>query len=198
MIGMVKEELGAEELDVVADKGYSNGKEIKECEEMGVKCHIPAPPATHQPEDAQYHREKFEYDEEKNTYTCPNGAEMPQVRVRQRDGKLVYANREACMNCPVKEKCTKSKTLREIERNPNQAYVDKAAANAKEDKEKYHKRQELCEHPFGVIKSIWGFGQFLLRGIEKVRGEASLMCMAFNMRRVLTILGAKRMLELLA
>jgi transposase len=184
--------------DILADKGYSNGKEIKACEEMGVECYIPKPAPSHQPEDPKYHRNQFVYDAEKNAFVCPEGHEMPQVRVRARDGYVVYANRAACKDCPAKEKCTKSKTLREIERNPHQAYTDRAAANAKENPGKYRRRQELSEHPFGVVKHIWGFSQFLCRGVEKVQAETSLMFLAFNFRRVLNILGVQKMLELMA
>jgi transposase len=197
MVTEVKEDFGVEGFNATADTGYSNGKEIEACERMGVSCHIPAPEPSHQPENRRYHRNNFVYDPERNVYTCPEGNEMPQVRVRERDGYKVYSNREACMNCPNKDKCTKSKTLREIERNPKQEFVDRAAANARENKEVYRRRKELSEHPFGVIKYVWGFAGFLLRGIGKVTGEASLMCTAFNFRRSLTILGAKRMLELL-
>lgn len=198
MVERVGDILETRTFEALADKGYSNGKEIKCCEENGVTCYIPKPEATHQPEDAKYHRDNFKYEENLNIYICPEGNEMPQVRVRLSNGNLVFANRAACLACPQKDKCTKSKTLREIERNPYQEYADRAAANARENPEKYHKRQELSEHPYGILKHIWGFNQFLCRGKEKVTGETSLMFLAFNFRRALNILGTKKMIELLA
>jgi len=120
---------------------------------------------------------------------------MPQVRIRKRDGFKVYANRAACKECPVKDQCTKSKTLRELERSPYQENVDRAAQNAKENPELYQRRMELSEHPFGVVKRICGFGQFLCRGEEMVTGEIALAFMAFNLRRAVNILDVKKLVE---
>jgi len=54
---------------------------------------------------------------------------------------------------------------------------------------------ELSEHPFGVVKRIWGLGQFLCRGEEMVTGEIALAFMAFNLRRAVNILGVKKLVE---
>jgi len=198
MVEKTREMLEVEAFNAVADKGFSNGKEINACENMGVTCFIPIPEPSHQPEDPAYHRDKFIYNEETNSYTCPEGHEMPQVRTRKDNGFLVYANRNACLNCPAKGKCTKSKTLREIERNPYQAQVERAAANAADNPDIYRRRQELSEHPFGVVKHVWGFDHYLCRGKEKVTGETALAFLAFNFRRALNILGVKEMVEKLA
>jgi hypothetical protein len=120
---------------------------------------------------------------------------MPQVRVRERDGFKVYANRAACKECPVKGECTKSQTLREIERSPYQENVDRADRNAKDDPDLYQRRMELSEHPFGVVKRIWGFDQFLCRGKEMVTGEMALAFLSFNLRRAVNILGVKKLVE---
>ena len=198
MASRAKEMLEVENLNVLADTGYSSGVEIHKCQTNGVTCYIPKPEPSHQPEDIKYRRENFHYDDKNDQYTCPEGNVMPYVRTRKRDGFMVYANRKACMNCPVKSKCTKSKTLREIERNPYQADVDEASDRAKKRPGLYQRRQELSEHPFGVVKRKWGFDQYLCRGKEKVTGETALVLLAFNFRRVLKILGAKAILEYIA
>jgi len=195
MVARTKEVLGVEEINILGDTGYSNGAEINESEGIGATCYIPKPKPSHQPKNEEFHREKFKYDAETNTYTCPAGNEMPQVRTRERDGFKVYANRAACMKCQVKNQCTKSETLREIERSPYQENVDRAAHNVKENPELYQRRMELSEHPFGVVKRIWGFGQFLCRGKEIVTGEIALAFLAFNLRRAVNILGVKKIVE---
>ena len=50
-------------------------------------------------------------------------------------------------------------------------------------------RRETVEHPFGTIKQWMNQGAFLMRGLEKVRGEFSLTALAYNIRRVLNIVG---------
>jgi transposase len=195
MVGRSKEMLEVDKLNVLADAGYSKGEEIHAGEEAGASCYIPKPKPSHQPKNEEYNRDKFKYDAESNTYTCPAGNEMPQVRTRKRDGSKVYANRAACKECPVKDQCTKSKTLREIERSPYQENIDRAARNAKENPDLYQRRMELSEHPFGVVKRIWGFGQFFCRGNEMVTGEIALAFLAFNMRRAVNIVGVKELVE---
>jgi len=195
MVERSKEMLEVEKLNALGDTGYSNGEEINASEEAGATCYIPKPKPSHQPKNEEFNRDKFKYDTQSNTYTCPAGNELPQVRTRKRDGYKVYANRAACKDCPVKAQCTKSQTLREIERSPYQENIDRAAQNAKENPDLYRRRMELSEHPFGVVKRVWGFGQFLCRGNEMVTGELALAFMAFNLRRAVNILGVKRLVE---
>jgi len=195
MVERSKEALGVEELNALADTGYSKGEEIDASEKAGATCFIPKAKPAHQPGNEEFNRENFKYDVESNTYTCPAGNTMPQVRTRERDGFKVYANRAACKECPVKGQCTKSQTLREIERSPYQENVDRADQNAKENPDLYQRRMELSEHPFGVVKRVWGLGQFLCRGNEMVTGEIALAFMSFNLRRAVNIIGAKKLVE---
>jgi len=197
MAGCAKDMLEAEELVVLADTGYSNGKEIDACEKDEITCYIPKPKTTHQPENEKYHRDNFKYDAEKDQYTCPEGNTLDYVRTRERNGNRVYANRPACMSCPSKDKCTKADALREIERNPYQESVDRANENAKGNPDIYQRRQMLSEHPFGVIKQKWKQNQYTRRGKEKVKGETALSFLAFNLRRAVNILGTKTILEAL-
>jgi len=195
MVVRSMEMLEVDNVNALADTGYSNGEEIAASEKAGATCYIPKAKPSHQPENENFSRDKFIYDQETNTYKCPVGNVMPQVRTRKRDGFKVYANRAACKHCSVKGKCTKSQTLREIERSPYQENIDRASQNAKENPEIYQRRMELSEHPFGVVKRVWGLGQFLCRGEEMVTGECALAFMAFNLRRAVNILGVKKLVE---
>jgi hypothetical protein len=56
-------------------------------------------------------------------------------------------------------------------------------------------RQWLSEHPFGTIKRTWNQGYMLMKGLDKVRGEASLTVLAYNMKRAINILGVKALLS---
>ena len=62
----------------------------------------------------------------------------------------------------------------------------------KEGKKRYALRKQTPEPVFGIIKSVIGFRQFMLRGLDKVRGEWSLVTMAWNMKRMLALAGANR------
>ena len=195
MVERSQQMLETKELNVLADTGYSSGKEISNSESLGATCYVPKAEPSHQPKEENYSRKNFKYDAKTDCYTCPAGHKMSHVRTRERDGYKVYANRSACKDCAEKSKCTKSKTLREIERSPYQENVDLAAQNVKDNPALYRRRQELSEHPFGVVKRIWGYDQFLCRGNEKVTGEMSLSFLAFNLRRAISVLGVEKLLE---
>ena len=59
-------------------------------------------------------------------------------------------------------------------------------------------RRETVEHPFGTIKQWMNQGAFLMRGLERVRAEFSLTALAYNLRRVLNILGMDKMMAAVA
>ena len=58
-------------------------------------------------------------------------------------------------------------------------------------------RKSIVEHPYGTMKWRWDGGYFLLKGLTKVKGEFSLMTLAYNLRRVLNLLGVECLLEAL-
>jgi len=57
-------------------------------------------------------------------------------------------------------------------------------------KKRYALRKQIPEPVFGIVKSVLGFRQFLLRGLDKVRGEWSLVTMAWNVKRMFVLVGA--------
>ena len=191
-----KEIMEVSEITLVADKGYYDGADISKCEENGTECIVAKPKESHQPDDENYFRNKFQFDKEKNVYICPEKTELNFIRKCEKKKKTydLYANYSACRVCPNKGKCTKSEKGREIYRGEHQDVMDIVDKRYKENYGIYKKRQEIVEHPFGTIKRIWGFGNFLCRGLEKVTGEASLAFMSYNLRRVINIMGAKQLI----
>jgi transposase len=81
-----------------------------------------------------------------------------------------------------------------VSRLENEAVLDRVAARLAARPEILDQRRELVEHPFGSIKQWMNQGAFLMRGLEKVRAEFSLTALAYNLRRVLTILGVSPLL----
>ena len=60
----------------------------------------------------------------------------------------------------------------------------KRRVTSRRGQERYRKRKHIVEAPFGWIKGVLGFRRFHLRGIESVRGEWNLVCMALNLKRM--------------
>ena len=110
----------------------------------------------------------------------------------------VYSKYEVCKKCASKAKCTKSEKAREFIRRIHQDLLDEIDKQTKENKEKYAKRQLIVEHPFGTLKRGLGFYYFLTRGLKSVSTEMSLGFIAYNLKRVINILGVDRMLSKIA
>jgi hypothetical protein len=97
----------------------------------------------------------------------------------------------------LKEKCTRNKEGRRITRWVDEHIIEQTQARVEAHPEIMKQRQQLVEHPFGTIKFWWDHGHFLMRGLAKVKAEFSLSTLAYNIRRVLNILGVKRLLAAL-
>jgi transposase len=196
-----KEALEVETLDVAADAGYHNGVEAVECEANGIIPYAPRPKTSSKNEKkGLYTKEAFTYAPEQDAYRCPAGQLLGfSTQTEQADGRILryYANWPACAACPLREKCTESKQGRRIMRTPEEERLEAMAERVEQRPGLMLQRKSTVEHPFGTMKWWWDGGYFLLKGLEKVRGEFSLMTLAYNLRRVMNLLGVECLLEAL-
>jgi transposase len=184
-----KDILGVDSLTNLADKGYYNGEAIAACEGNGVTCLVAKPRPGGAKKAKEFSHERFMYDRDNDLYVCPCQARLPYMRDKKAStGKeyRVYANYAACGECLRKAECTAYK-YREILRLPYQDVLDAVEERTKKNKGLYRRRQEIVEHIFGTIKAVWGYRQFLCRGMEKVAAETALSCLAYNMRRAFNV-----------
>lgn len=195
-----KETLGVEALDVAADAGYHTGTQVVECEANGITPHAPRPRTSSKVrKDGFYTKEEFTYVPREDAYQCPGGQVLTLCTTTQVQGRTMryYANWKACADCPLRAQCTNSKQGRRIMRTPEEEQLEAMAERLKERPGLMVERAGTVEHPFGTMKWWWGGGHFLLKGLRKVRGEFSLMTLAYNMTRVMNLLGVKCLLEVL-
>jgi len=193
-----KEALGVETLEVVADCGYHNATQVKECEEAKVTAYVPAVESSKNANKGLYTKLDFTYDAERDAYRCPAGQSLVFLTQSRDKGQEVryYANTEACRGCPQRTQCTSSKKEgRRISRRVDEPWAEAMEARVKARPELQQQRKSVVEHPFGTMKRAMDFGYFLLKGLPKVRGEFSLMTLAYNLRRVINVLGVKCLLE---
>jgi hypothetical protein len=181
--------MGAGSLTVLADKGYYDGADIAACEENGATCLVakPAPGGAKKAEG--FSHEDFSYDRENDAYTCPCQNQLRFAGTQNgSNGKeyRLYANDAACAKCPRRADCTKTRN-REILRLPYQNALDAVDERTRNNKALYRKRREIVEHPFGTIKAVWGFRQFLCRTKPKVGAETALAFLAYNLRRAANV-----------
>ena len=194
MTAIAKEIMGVEAVSVVADKGYYDGEDIGRCEENGTICYVPKTSAHAPAPDTRYNKEHFRYDAESDCYICPKGQVLPFRQFNKRgEGKAsdrVYYNAKACRRCHDREKCTTNqRDGRKIYRGPHQTALDVVNSRMKtnEAQQTSRERKKIVEHPFGTIKAVWGYRQFLCRGQEHTTAEMSLTFLAYNFRRVFNI-----------
>ena len=99
-----------------------------------------------------------------------------------------------CSSCPLRSKCTTG-TAKRLKRWEKDDILDAADALLKKNPEAMRQRKQLVEHPFGAIKSWMGSTHFLMKRLANVQTEMSLHVLAYNLRRVINILGVPRIME---
>lgn len=184
-------------LTVTADAGYSNGEQFQACDEAGITAYVPANRGINNQGDgpALFDRSAFTYDAETDQYQCPAGEWLPlkQVNGKQR----IYAARTDCSACPLQPQCTKAKR-RHVTRHAHEAAFERMQQRMQAHPEMMVRRRSIVEHPFGNLKQwILGNGRFLLRQLQGARTEMALAVNAYNLKRALNVLGARRLIELM-
>jgi len=190
MCKKVREVIDTEELKVVADKGYFKGEEIAKCENL-AELYVPQQNFANI-KTGLYPKSKFIYDKQENMYRCPGGQKMVQRAKYQKTGLKVYATSK-CGTCTLKPKCTL--TNRTIQRSRYADSVDRVKERVEKNPDMMKRRREIVEHPFGTIKSSFGFHSFLTKGLESVRTEMSLTALVYNLKRAIKVRGMKALME---
>jgi len=184
--------------EVLADKGYYQAKDLKKCAEKGIAVYITKQTYANRTKDPAFYPDQFQYDPTKNTYLCPALKELHYYRIRKKDGKVIgyeYRHPDACKDCQFKARCTRAQKGRSIFRHVDQDFLDRIDLQTKRNMGKYKLRQMIVEHPFGTIKRGWGAYYFLTKRKVSVSAEISLSFLAYNLKRVINILGTEEILR---
>jgi hypothetical protein len=197
MAKKAQETLGVKKLEVVADRGYYNGEEVKACEQSGMTVYVPKPNNSSNLKRGLFTKEDFLYEPQRDCYRCPAGKELSYRFDSVEQGRPVHSYQiYGCNSCELKSKCSINKRgRRRITRWVDEAIMEAMARRVAEHPEKVELRKCLVEHPFGTIKRAMNQGYFLMRGLSKVGAETSLTILAYNLRRVMNILGVRKMME---
>ena len=191
MAQKAKKVLRCETLNALADRGYYSGEQLLACEKMGVKPFVPKPRTSNARAAGRYDKEDFEYIDEQDAYRCPAGELLPFRMITtqaNQDFRLYWSSN--CGDCKLKSRCTPSKERR-VRRWEHEHVVDATRARLDAMPEAMTIRRRTVEHPFGTLKSWMGHTHFLTRGLEKVSSEMSLSVLAYNLKRMISILGVQ-------
>jgi transposase len=186
---------GQEYLTVIADRGYFSGEEILECEQAGISALVPKPLTSNSKAEGRFDKRDFVYLPEANEYRCPAGQRAIHRFTSIENGmKLHKYWSSACPRCPIKAQCTPS-DYRRITRWEHEHVLDAMQARLERTPEASKLRRQTAEHPFATLKAWMGSTHFLTRRLPRVSTEMSLHVLAYNMKRVMQILGVQPLMR---
>ena len=189
--------MGTRELTAIADRGYYSGEEIKACDDAGILPLVPKCLTSNSRADGRYDKSDFVYLRKRDAYRCPAGEYAIWRFKSVEHGMTIHKYwSSACPRCELRSKCTTS-PYRRISRWEHEQVLDKMQARLDRDPSRMQLRRQTAEHPFGTIKSWMGATHFLSRTLPKVAAEMSLHVLAYNLKRVMRIMGNGPLMEAL-
>lgn len=189
MAKKTKAALKADKLDVVADRGYFSSLEILACDKAGITVTLPKPLTSGSRAKGMFTKQDFRYQKEDNVYICPAGECLTYRYASEEKGLTLHRYwTNVCQDCAIKQRCTTGKERR-VTRWEFEHLLEQVQARLDAHPEKMRQRRETVEHPFGTIKMWMGSTHFLMKTLNRVRTEMALHVLAYNLTRVMNILG---------
>jgi transposase len=183
--------LQTEELAAVADRGYFNSPEILECVEAGITVTLPKPMTSGAKSQGRFGKQDFVYVSEKDVYRCPAGEQLTYRFSAEEHGKSIRRYwTTACPRCPLQSRCTTG-PMRRIPRWDHEHLLEAVQERLDASPQAMRMRRETVEHPFGTMKARMGATHFLTKTLPKVATEMALSVLAYNLTRVMNIVGTK-------
>lgn len=195
MAKLAREAIGSETLSVVADRGYFKGEEILACHNANISAYVPKPMTSNAKADGRFNKDAFVYDATKNEYTCPAGeALIWRFSSIEKGLKMDCYWSSSCQKCALKPQCTPS-TNRRVRRWEHEAVLEQMQHRLNQAPDMMRVRKRTVEHPFGTLKQWMGSTHFLTRKLAGVSTEMSLNVLAYNLKRVMKIIGTEGLMK---
>ena len=190
-----REAMGKQKLQAYADRGYFSGPEIKACDEAGIKAFVPKPMTSNAKAEGRFSKADFIYIKRDDEYQCPAG-ERAIHRFNCVEGGLIMRIywSSACPGCAIRAQCTTS-AYRRIRRWEHEAVLEQMQRRLDRKPEAMTLRRSTVEHVFGTLKHWMGTTHFLTRRLEHVSTEMSLHVLAYNLKRVMQVLGIAKTMK---
>jgi len=186
--------LQTDTLEAVADRGYFSGEEILACEQAGITVTLPKPITSGVKAKGRYGKQDFVYLPEVDVYRCPAGEQLKYYYTNVENGlRLRRYWTNACRTCALKSRCTTG-VQRRITRWEHEHVIEAVQRRLDENPQAMRQRRETVEHPFGTIKARMGATHFLTKTLPRVAGEMALHVLAYNLTRVMNIMGPSRLI----
>jgi transposase len=198
MAEQAKAVLQAGKLEAVADRGYFDSKEILACEEAGITVTLPKPMTSNAKAEGRFGKQDFVYLAADDVYRCPAGERLTYRYTSEEEGKTLRRYwTTSCADCPLKPECTTG-PQRRITRWEHEHVLEAVQQRLDENPEAMRVRRQTVEHPFGTLKARMGATHFLMKTLPKVAAEMALHVLAYNLTRVMNIIGIKPLMAAIA
>jgi hypothetical protein len=189
-----KATLQTDRLEAVADRGYFNGEEILACDQAGITVTLPKPMTSGAKSEGRFGKQDFVYLSQEDVYRCPAGERLKYYYTNVENGlKLRRYWTNACRACALKNRCTTG-VQRRITRWEHEHVIEAVQRRLDENPQAMRQRRETVEHPFGTIKARMGATHFLMKTLPRVGTEMALHVLAYNLTRVMNILGTRALM----
>jgi transposase len=189
-----KEALGVDHLDAVADRGYFSGNEILACDQADITVTLPKPMTSGAKSEGRFGKQDFVYVSAEDVYRCPAGERLTYRYTSEEHGMMLRRYwTTACRHCPLKAQCTPGNERR-ISRWEHEHVLEAVQQRLDANPQAMRVRRETVEHPFGTLKMRMGATHFLMKRLPKVATEMALHVLAYNLTRVMNIIGVKPLL----
>ena len=186
-----KDVLGVDKLEAIADRGYFSGEQILACDQSGISVTLPKPMTSGIEAKGRFGKQDFVYLSDEDVYRCPAGEKLKYYYTNEEKGqKLRRYWTNACRHCALKHRCTTG-PQRRITRWEHEQVLEAVQKRLDSNPQAMRQRRETVEHPFGTMKARMGATHFLMKRLPKVATEMALHVLAYNLTRVLNIVGVK-------
>ena len=146
--------------------------------------------------DGRFGKQDFIYNAEDDTYRCPAGETLTWRFSSVENGMTLHAYwTTKCADCPLRSRCTSSKQPRRIKRWEHEAVIEAMQERLDRKPNAMRIRRATAEHPFGTLKAWMGATHFKMKTLDRVKTEMSLHVLAYNLKRVIAILGPQPLME---
>lgn len=175
-----------------ADCGYFKIEELEKIDKQGIKVIVPSSRQACRKEPKAFDRSMFQYNQDQDSYTCPQGHILSYSSTNpQKKHKVYRIGGSVCCECCRFGVCTTNPRGRTVTRLLKEELVQKLEKQYEQPESQriYELRKQKVELPFGHIKRNLKADSFLLRGLDGVKAEASLLAGCFNISRIISIIG---------
>lgn len=195
MAKRAKAVLQANHINVLADRGYYSGEELQACENQNITTYVPNSATSSNKAKGLFDRSEFHYIAEDDEYVCPANERLIYRFTGEEKGKQIRRYwSSVCPRCTLKPRCTSGKNRR-VSRWVHEDVIERAKGRLNERADAMLVRRATVEHPYGTLKAWMGATHFLTKTLEHVSTEMSLHVLAYNMKRVINLLGTRKLLE---